>query len=693
MINLGVATYWVLPVIILAVAYAFFLYWKDKKWEENAKWQVRTMAILRFFSVFLILFFLLEPLVKTFSRVLEKPIIILAQDNSASITQSKDSTFYKTDYLTEKQNFIDKLSDKFTIQTYTFGENVKVNGATDFSEVETDLGAVADEIKSTFYKRNVAVTILASDGLYNKGKNPNYAFSGISHPVLPIAMGDTSTKKDLYINNINNNKIAYLNNFFPVEIDVIASKLKGENSKLKVYHNGEVVAEKDFQIAKEEEFFKFNFNIEAEKSGFRKYTVKAEVIEGEVNKENNIADFYIDIIDSRQKVLILSAFPHPDIGAIRASISQNQNYEVDVTLLKDLKKNLKAYNLVILYQLPAVGVNSQSITDVLKEANIPVWFIVGSKSNIQGFNQLNTGLTIGAGNFKANQVQGYLSPNFSLFTLEEEVGKSLLRLPPLVAPFGDLRIGNNFNVLLNQKVGEVKTETPLWTLADNDGRKTAVLLGEGIWKWRLQNFKNSQNHNNFNQLVNKAVQYLALKEDKRNFKVTAKNIYNQNEQIIINAELYNDVFENINEPEVSMTLENEKNEVFEYNFSRTSDAYRLNIGNLKPGSYEYKAKVDYNNKSYTQQGLFEVKALMQEFSISTADHNLLFSLANESNGKVFYPQDWSKIKEYILSIEDINTIAYTESSTKNIIHNKWLFFVIVLLLSAEWFYRKYLGGY
>ena len=133
--------------------------------------------------------------------------------------------------------------------------------------------------------------------------------------------------------------------------------------------------------------------------------------------------------------------------------------------------------------------------------------------------------------------------------------------------------------------------------------------------------------------------------------------------------------------------------MFEYNFSRTIDAYLLNAGNLKPSSYEYFAKTVYNNKNYTQKGLFEVKALLQEFSITTANHNILFNLANSSNGKVFYPNEWEELKNEILNLPNINTLAYTESNTKNIIHNKWLFFVIIVLLSAEWFYRKYLGGY
>ena len=76
-------------------------------------------------------------------------------------------------------------------------------------------------------------------------------------------------------------------------------------------------------------------------------------LENEVSFENNRADFYIDIIDSRQKILILANAPHPDIAVLKQSISLNKNFDLKIEYANQRVSNLNDYNLVILHQLPS----------------------------------------------------------------------------------------------------------------------------------------------------------------------------------------------------------------------------------------------------------------------------------------------------------------------------------------------------
>ena len=81
------------------------------------------------------------------------------------------------------------------------------------------------------------------------------------------------------------------------------------------------------------------------------------------NKQNNNQSFVIDVIDNREKVLILANTPHPDIAAIEQSISSTQTYEVEVALLNDFTKPLKPYSLIILHQITSLP---QSIKNQIK---------------------------------------------------------------------------------------------------------------------------------------------------------------------------------------------------------------------------------------------------------------------------------------------------------------------------------------
>src|ERR1035438_965870 len=97
---------WFVAFCFLAGAgYSFLLYRKEKRFSETPKWVRRILPVLRFVTVTLLAFFLLDPLLKNITRTVEKPIIIFAQDNSESIVTGKDSTFYKTEYLKNISGF------------------------------------------------------------------------------------------------------------------------------------------------------------------------------------------------------------------------------------------------------------------------------------------------------------------------------------------------------------------------------------------------------------------------------------------------------------------------------------------------------------------------------------------------------------------------------------------------------------
>jgi hypothetical protein len=60
---------------------------------------------------------------------------------------------------------------------------------------------------------------------------------------------------------------------------------------------------------------------------------------------------------------------------------------------------------------------------------------------------------------------------------------------------------------------------------------------------------------------------------------------------------------------------------------------------------------------------------------------------------MIYPADMDKLAEKLMAREDIKTISYTEKKLNDLINLKWIFFIILALISAEWFMRKRNGAY
>ncbi len=672
---------------------AWFLYRRDKTFEGLNVWLVRGLAVLRFFAVTIIAILLLSPLLKTNFREVEKPIIVVAQDNSESIVTGKDSAYYRNEYTGNFSKLVKQLSDKFEVKTYSFGYKVAENNSFEYNEKQTDITGLFTEINNIYGNRNVGAIVLASDGLFNKGTNPVYTTGKNLAPVYTIALGDTNVRKDVALARVNHNRFAYLGNNFPLEIVAEARQFKGAETMLTVLWDSAKVFEKKISFTGDNYSETVPVILEAKKPGLQKYVVKLSVLKGEVTQRNNSTEIFIEVLDGRQKVLIVANTPHPDIAALRQAIEVNENYEVDVRLLDNLDKNINAYNLVILHQLPSQKPAAAGLLQNVISTGIPALYIIGKDTRIQNFNSAKLGLEIQVRNNAVNEALAVTEDNFTLFTLDDELKKSIQKFPPLQAPFGDYKLSAGSSVMLKQRIGMVSTDLPLLYFTQQGENKIGVLTGEGLWHWRFSDFSVNGNHNAFNSFVSKIVQYLSVKTDKSQFRVNVKNHFTESEPVVFDAELYNESYELVNEPDVQIDIVNSANKKFPFTFTRTGNAYRLNAGNLAPGNYSYEALVSIGEKTLNARGRFIVSALFIETVNTVADHQLLYNLAASTGGKMFYKNELENLGNEILQREDIKPIIYNQKKLRDVIHLKWIFFLILFLLAAEWITRKRNGAY
>lgn len=676
--------------IAAGITYAGILYFRDKKLNELSVWIVRTMAAFRFVVITLLSFLLLSPLLKTVSREVEKPVIIVAQDNSESVVVGKDSAFYKKEYKRNLQQLVDKLNDKYEVRFYSFADKIKEIPEADsltFNEKQTDISVLFQEIETRFANRNTGAIILASDGLYNKGSNPVYSSDKIKTPVYTIALGDTTVKKDIILLKANHNRLAYLGNKFPIEIIVNAKQLRGKTTTLTITKGDAALFTQTINFNSDAYISTIPVYLDAKETGLQHYKIRLSTLSEEVNINNNKRDVFIEVLDSRQKVAIIADAPHPDVAAIKESLENNQNYEVESYTIDNFDKPVKKYNLVILHQLPGSRNPATKIINDIAVADVPVWAFSGAGTI------LKNDLSIVSTSQKTNECEAVMEENFSLFTVSDELRKAIKNFPALVCPYGNYSSASNANTLFYQRIGIVDTKTPLMSFSSSGESKTAIFMGEGLWKWRLQDFAMNNNHNLFDELISKTVQYLSVKADKSFFKILGKNNFLENETIEMEAEVYNESYELINEPEVNITITNADNKKFPFTFSTTTNAYRLNAGMMPVGEYKYEARVKVGEKIFIQRGQFSVSALQVELTNTIADHQLLFSLSKKHDGEMVYPNELEKLADQLNSRTDIKSVSYTQNKLADLVNLKWIFFLLLALLSIEWFMRKRNGAY
>ncbi len=572
-----------------------------------------------------------------------------------------------------------------------FGTDVSEGSISEYVDQQTDIELLLASVESQFANRNVGALVIATDGLYNKGRNPIYAVPNINVPLYTIALGDTTANKDISVSNVLHNKIAFLGNQFPVQVEIEARNCIGEEVVVKIENEGKVIFQEKININSEEFSTRISTYLNAEKIGLQRYSVGITALKDELNILNNSFDFYIDILEGRQRILLLSEGPHPDIAAIKESINNNDNYELDILLLKNANpKSLDQYNLIIVNQITA---NFIPHVNFAKDKNIPVLYLVGAGSDLGLFNQQKLGITISGNTNQISESQGLLNKNFTLFNLEKELKFLLKQLPPLASQFGKYSVSESISIAIHQKIGAIETENPLLYFGKNADQKYGVLIGEGIWKWRLVNYSIEGNHNQVDALMQKTIQYLALKEDKKRFRINYDNQIFQNRTIVINAQLYNQVYEMINNPDVTLRILNEEEEEFEFVFGRTEDEYRINVGRLPVGKYSFVATTNINGEELKEKGEFIVKPVQYESINLKANHAILDQMSTQSNGKFLYPSEVNKLTQMIVDRGDVKPTSYAHQKLDDLINLKWIFFLLVGLITSEWFIRKRNGAY
>ena len=674
--------YYTLLCLVIGFVFSGALYFRDKKNIDRSKALLISLAGLRFVSVSLIALLLLDIFIKRLVNETEKPVIILAQDNSSSIVAGKDSTEIKTDYTKALAAFVNAVKEKYDVKSYQFDSETKPSESYDFKGKETDISNVFSDIENNYANKNIGAIILATDGIYNKGTNPLYSIDKLNAPIYTIALGDTIPLKDVWIQTINHNQIAYLGNAFPAEVIVNAIDLKDKQVTVSITQQGKLLKQENVTINSNNFSKPYNFILDATTAGIQKYTVTLSTLEDDKNKLNNTQSFIVDVIDNREKILILANAPHPDIAAIEQSISVSQTYEVEVSLLDKFTKPLKPYSLVILHQ---TGNIPQRILAELKANNQSVFFIgLNAPAGILGIDAHSV-------SNRFNDVEPSVQTQFSLFTISDALKNYLKELPAVKCNFGNQSISNGANALINQRIGAVDTDNPLLYFNELNGIKTASFIGDGLWRWRMRDFADHNNFNVFNELISKTVQYLSVKADKSFFRVFTKKIINENEALDFTAEVYNQSYEQITEPDVRLVLKDAQNKTFNYTFSKKQTFYSLAAGQFPAGEYAYEAKVKYADKLYTKSGMVIIKEIVSEKINTVANHQLLYQLSKKSGGKLVYPNQLEQLQKEILANSTIKSITYSHKQLTDLVNLKWLFFIIILLLSVEWFLRKYNG--
>lgn len=681
--------YFILICLLLGVAYAYVLYKAKHPWSQAIN---KVLFALRAVLVSLLAFLLLGPILKLTSNIFEKPAVVFLIDNSVSMKEMGDST--------KRLALINELRQKGKeIQDTGYDVLFKDLNGNDADEIrfngtKSDLHSGIKNVITSFEGKNLNSIILVSDGIYNSGTSPVYSPPRV--PVYTIGVGDTTLRADLVLKDVAYNKIAYQGNKFPIRAEVLAQRLPNTEMKVSVLKNGKVV-EQQQKKSGTSLLTNFDFLIQAQEKGVHRYDVIVETVKGESTSRNNRASVYIEVVEGKKRILLIAPAPHPDIKAIRAVVEKNANYEfiLHIPGIAEAKPEwLKpgATELVIFHQTADRAGRTTTLLQQFQKSKTSLWLMLGTQTNFRQLAALQLPFSF-ENSGQWDEVTPMINQSFRDFNFVDNTAGVVSDYPPVEVPFGKFTFPTNASVLMYQRIGSVATQRPLLLTWQNENQKMAALIGEGIWRWRLSEFADSEKTEVYDDVFLKLIQYMSTLEDKKKFKsFPIMPQFSEADAVTIESQVYNDLFEPVYGNTISFELRNEANEISRYQYVTSPGGTRYQIGGLREGVYQFKALTEMNGKRESVSGQFLVVAQTIESQNLTADFQLLKQVANATQGKFFSATEISKLADDWKNTQP-TALIHSNESFNPLINLKWVFFLLLTLVSGEWFLRKYMGGY
>lgn len=704
--------FWGIPAALVAFALSWLMY-------RNTADRIATplrygLTILRGLSIWFLLMLLLEPILRTTEKIKNLPVVVYLHDASESMVATSDSTRVLKQlpgYFAEFQNNL--KNEEADVHAFTYGDGLSGTAHKDsltYRQSNTNISAALKEIKDRFSGRHLAAVVLVSDGIYTRGDNPVYMLDRLGVPIFTVLAGDTIPRKDAAIGDVLVNSITYLGSEVPVRVSVRTSGYAEAELEVKLLHKGKVLGVQKVITKDRDPEKEVFFTVKPEETGQLAYEVVISPLRDEVNLRNNQTRFYLRVLENRMRIALFAGGPHPDLGALNKALKRFDEYELKSYIRKTkttfyepiAQDALSSSDAFILHNFPAGPQDKELLNQILNQVekrNVPIMFFAGNGTNYQTEDRLLKYLGIVPASYSDQSSEALVYTeedyhNHVTWTFDRKWDEWLSNAPPIQRNNSDWQPKSNTRVYGKAIIKGVKLPFPVFGFQEQLGRKNMVFVGENIWRWRSHSYMETNDFNYFDQWIGNCFQWLTTREDKRKFKVyPTRNLFTANERVMIQGEVYDDVYQPVSGAEIQFELKNEEDEVQSFFMNENADRqYALELFGLQEGNYRFRAEWKQNGVvKGTDQGQFSIGASAAEFVRLTADAGIMRQLANRSGGESVAMEDLPQLADQLMNLNTMKTITDTRITAMDINRLFWPLMLLIALLGIEWVVRKFFG--
>ncbi|MBN1541067.1 VWA domain-containing protein [candidate division KSB1 bacterium] len=705
-----------LILMVLAAALTVFVY---RRTNPVVSRRLRlTLIILRTLALWLLLLVLFQATVGRMREIVEKPIVAVLVDQSASMAVHPD----RREQLVQSLAQIQALpAQNMEILIYGFGSRLQSleNIAADslqLTDDATDITGALENLRSQLGSRNLTTVAILSDGNYTRGGNPARHAGRLGVPIISIPIGSVEEMPDIALAKIEANAFAYSGETTPIRIEISNRGFLPQRLTATLKEDGSTVAAETVELpgapSQQEAVLRYT----PTRPGRFKLVIELPSLEGEETTLNNRRTIYIDVFKSRLQVSILAGSAMPDVGFLRQHFMRDERYAVQTMVESSSGRYLGGHlvepnsafldqtDLLILFNWPTRQTAQKLIERVVNAVSnrpLSLLLIAGPESKLDRLQEIETHLPVHARSrpISESTLFARLTPEGSRHPItagNDAENIDWNRLPPLLTAHREIVPWPDSKVLLvatgdNRTSAEPETNAPepLLVVRQSDLNKSAALMAHASWRWHLMMAGLEKSISAFVPLVDRLARWLEIEHNDKNVRLQAdKALYAVGDPVVADVQ----IVDNRRRPldaDVNITVYHNNRHLQELATDRQQTGrFEKTIYPDRPGDYMLIAIAHREGRLVGRDTTrITVGETADEMLQTRLNLPLLASLAEMSRGRILPPDSLQTLPNIVSG----RTRSHFRLNEWELAHHPIVLSLGILLLTAEWLLRKLYG--
>jgi hypothetical protein len=681
------------------------------------------LIALRSAALSLLLLLLFEPLLRLTSTSVRPPVIAILIDNTKSMT-IEDRTAKRSSTVLQllQDDGVRNLTDLANVRYFTFGSLVKSadpfhSDSLTFSEDATDIASALRGIATERQRENIRAVVMLSDGSYNLGQNPLHEAEQLGIPVFTVGIGDSAEQKDVLVRKVITNDRAYGGTSVPVDVTVSSAGFSGERLDVILSEGTRELDRTTVTLGTGSREYAVRLSYTPEGEGTKKLTVRASPLKGELTTANNSKSFFVKVLKSKLRVLLLAGSPGPDVSILKQTLREDKNIEVRSFTQKaggfyegtSLQSALDSSDCLMVIGFPTAQTSTEVLERVriaLVQNNMPLFFIASKSIDDTRLRSLGGVLPFIQSNPSQAEQFVFFQPadaqrNHPILVVGPERNPAVWdRMAPIFRTQTVYKAKPEATILGVARLQNIVLNEPLILMRSVGKQRSLAVLGYGLWRWRLMAQGSRETEQVLAGFLSNTIRYLTTQEDTKPVRVSpTKDSYTQGEAVEFTGQVYDASAQPVDNARVRVLLQQtptaagQMEREYEMILRPIGNGrYEGSIDGLGGGDYTFRAAAQTDGQHFGEdKGRFVIGEMDLEFQDTRMNAQLLEQLASRSGGEYFTPPAANTLKQEIASRANLTSQQLTSVRTIELWNWQYTLLAIVALLAVEWFIRKRSG--